>query len=196
MLGAVAEFGLRTYRVEAKGCIPGEGAEADDASYIREQSELAGGVGETTVTLHGGWFVLRRGAADGGGDPESKEAQAVACSPGDGCVGEAGAMERAEEEVAGAVAGEEAAGAVCSVGGRSEAEDDHAGLWIPESRDRAAPVLLAGVGRLLVASDPLAPLDEARAEPTGDYLLFELRERPEALFISLRLFDRSVFYAP
>jgi hypothetical protein len=60
--------------------------------------------------------------------------------------------------------------------GRSQAEDDHAGFRIPEPRDRATPVLLPGVGRLLLAGDLLAPLYEARAEPAGGYLLFELRE--------------------
>ena len=102
-------------------------------------------------------------------------------------------MECAEEEVAGAVAGEEAAGAVGPVGGGGEAEDDYAGLRVPETRNRAAPVLLAGVGGFFVAGDLLAPLDEARAAPTGGYLLLQPRERAEALPLSFRFSDGFCF---
>ena len=68
------------------------------------------------------------------------------------------------------------------MGGWSEPEDDHPSFRVPESRHGAAPVLLAGVGGLLVAGDLLAPLDKAWAAPARDDLLFELCERVEALF--------------
>jgi len=176
VLAAVGEPGLRPDRVEAQSGVPSEGAETDENPPVREQFELAGGVGETGVTFGGGRSVLRRGAADGSGDPEPREAKPIVRSSGDGCVREAGAVERAEEEIPGAVAGEVAAGAVRPVCGRSQAEDDHAGFGVPKPRDRATPVLLPGVSGLLLAGDLLAPLDEARAEPAGDYLLFEPRE--------------------
>ncbi len=86
-------------------------------------------------------------------------------------------MEGAEEEVAGAVAGKEAAGAVGPVRRWGEAEHDYAGVRVPEARYGTAPVLFVRVGGLLLASDPLAPLDEARAAPARGYLRFELRER-------------------
>jgi len=38
------------------------------------------------------------------------------------------------------------------------------------------------VSSLFVASDLLAPLDEAWTAPAGSYLLFERRERREAFF--------------
>ena len=113
---------------------------------------------------------------------------------GDGHVRKSGAVERAEEEVAGAVAGKEATGAVGSVGGWGETEDDHPGPRVPEPRDGATPVLLAGVGGLFLAGDLLAPLDETRAVPAGSYLVFQLRERVETLPLSFRFFDIS--YAP
>jgi len=67
------------------------------------------------------------------------------------------------------------------VGGWSQTEDDYPGFRVPEPRDRAAPVFLAGVSSLFVAGDLFAPLDEARKAPAAGYLLFERRERREAL---------------
>lgn len=71
MLGAVGELGLRLYLAYSQRGIPGEGTEADDGFYTGEQFELAGGVGEAGITLGGGGLVLRRGATDGGRNPES-----------------------------------------------------------------------------------------------------------------------------
>jgi hypothetical protein len=181
MLRAVGELGLWADPVEAQRGVPGEGAEADDdpgGGTGREQGELAGGVGEASVALGGDGFVPGRGAADGGGDPKPKKAQAVALAPGNRRAGEARAMERGEEEVAGAVAGEVAAGAVGAVGRRGEPEDKDLGLRVAEAGDGAAPVLLFAVGRLLLAGYPLAPLDEAWAEPAGGDLCLQLREAP------------------
>jgi hypothetical protein len=90
-------------------------------------------------------------------------------------------VERGEEEVAGAISGEVAAGAVGPVGGGGQAEDDHPGVWVPEPRYGTAPVIFGGVGGLFLAGDLFAPLDEARAAPAGDDLLFEFCE---ALFVS------------
>jgi hypothetical protein len=179
---AMGEPGFRSDSVEAQRGVPREGAEADDASRGGEQLEFAAGVGETGVALGGGRFVLGRGATDGGGDPEPEQAQTVAGVLRDGRVRKARAVERAEEEVSRTVAGEEAAGAVGSVGGWSQAEDDHPGFRVSEPRDRTAPVFLAGVSSLFVAGDLFAPLDEAWTVPAGGYLLFERRECREAFF--------------
>ena len=85
-------------------------------------------------------------------------------------------MERTEEEVTGAVAGEVAAGAVGPVGSGGQTKDYYPGFWIPEPRNRTAPVLFIGVSGLFLAGDFSAPFDEARAAPAGDYLFFERRE--------------------
>src|SRR5918994_7777674 len=74
-LDAVAELRLGPYPVDAECGVPGEGAEADD-DLRAEQLELAGRVWEAGVTFFGGWLVLRRGASDGGGDPEAPEPHA------------------------------------------------------------------------------------------------------------------------
>jgi hypothetical protein len=50
------------------------------------------------------------------------------------------------------------------------------------------------VGGPFLTGDLLAPLDETRAVPAGSYLVFQLRERVEALLLSFRFFDMS--YAP
>jgi hypothetical protein len=179
VFGAVGEPGFRPDSVEAQRGVPREGAEADNASPGGEQLELTTGVGETGVALGRSRFVLGWSTADGGGDPEPEQAQTVAGMLRDGHARKARAVERAEEEVARAVAGEETAGAVGSVGGWSQTEDDHFGFRVPKPRNRTAPVLLAGVSSLFVAGDLFSPLDESRAAPAGGYLLFE---RCEAFF--------------
>ena len=85
-------------------------------------------------------------------------------------------MERAEEEVPGAVAGEEASGTVSAVGSRREAEDHNARVRVPETGDRAAPVLFTGISSPFFAGYLLAPLYETRTTPAGGYLPFERRE--------------------
>src|SRR5918912_4393801 len=117
MLGAVDEFGLGLHVAYPQGGVPGEGTEADDGFYTGDQFELADGVGEAGVTFSGSRLVLRRGATDGGRDPESLETQTIVGPPRDRAARETGTIERPEEEVAGAIAGEVPAGTVGSVGG-------------------------------------------------------------------------------
>ena len=69
------------------------------------------------------------------------------------------------------------------MGSGSQAEDDHLGIRVTEPRDGTAPVGLPRVGGLFLTGDLFAPLNEAWAVPAGDYLLFELCERREALFM-------------
>src|SRR3712207_5052938 len=90
-LGSVAELRLRAYAVDAEGCIPSEGAETDHYPRL-EQPELTDGVGEAGVAFFWGRLVLRRGAADGGGDSGSAEAEAVFVVARDGPVRENGAV--------------------------------------------------------------------------------------------------------
>ena len=72
-LCAVGELRFGLLSKQTQGGVPGESAEAND--YLRiEQLQFAGGVRETGVTLVGGWFVLGRGASDGGRDPQPRKA--------------------------------------------------------------------------------------------------------------------------
>ena len=83
-------------------------------------------------------------------------------------VGVAGAVQRGEQPVAGAVAGEHPACAIGSMGGRRQAEHVDAGRRIAEAGSRASPVLLVAERRALLARDLLAPLHEARAAAAVD----------------------------
>jgi hypothetical protein len=57
---------------------------------------------------------------------------------------------------------------------RREPHDEDPGVRIAEARERPAPIRLIAVPRDLLASDELAPRDEARAAPALDDLALEL----------------------
>ena len=166
-LGSMRKLGLGTEPQDTQRGVPGEGAETDHYPRL-EQPKLTDGVGEAGVAFFWGRLVLRRGAADGGGDPGSAEAEAVFAVARDGSVREAGAVERGEEEVARAVAGEKAARPVRAVGSGGEAQDHQLGVRVAEAGDGTPPVGLARVGGPLISGDLLAPLDEPRATPARD----------------------------
>jgi hypothetical protein len=179
VLGAMAEARLRprdrrpARREHAQRRIPREGAEAQHEPHVFEQIELAHGERQAGVALLRGRLVRRRRAAHGGRDPGVAQREAVAGVQRRRLVGEAGTVQRGEEEVARAVAGEDPAGAVRAVGGRREAEDHHGRARIAEAGDRSAPVLLVAERGALLARDELAPRDEPRAAPAGDDLALE-----------------------
>lgn len=85
-----------------------------------------------------------------------------------GLIGEAGFVERAEEEIAGAVAGEDAASAVGTMGAGGEAEDEEAGGGVTEAGDGSAPVGFRSVGATLDDGDVGAVFSQAGALITGD----------------------------
>ena len=95
---------------------------------------------------------------------------AVVLAPRDGPVGETRAVERGEQEIAGAVAGKEASRPVRPVGGGGEPEDDDAGLGIAESGYGTSPVGLVREGSPLLPGYLLTPRYETRAAPAGDDL--------------------------
>src|SRR5260221_12415415 len=86
-------------------------------------------------------FVVGWGAADGGGDVQFFQLQAVVAIGGGRLGGESGFVEGRVHEFSGGVAGEGAAGTVGAVGSGSEAEDDDARLGISEAGDGLAPVV-------------------------------------------------------
>jgi hypothetical protein len=77
-------------------------------------------------------------------------------------------VQRAEQPVARAIAREHAPGAVAAVRRRREAEHVHACARVAEAGHGPAPVVLVAEGGPLLARDPLAPLDQARAAPAPD----------------------------
>ena len=186
-LGPVGELGFRTKLKYTQRRVPSEGAEADHDPGV-EQLELAGGVGEAGVALRRGGPILRRGAADGGRDPEPFDAEAVFAMARDGPVRQTCAVEGGEEKVARAVAGEEASGPVGAVGGGSETQDDDLRLGVAEAGYGTAPVRLARVGGPLLPGDLLAPPNEPRAAPARDDLALQ---RSKLLPLSVDLFSQA-----
>lgn len=153
--------------------IKGEAAEDEDPFQVFEEAEFAFEEGLAGADLVGVGLVVGRGAADGGGDPGVVEGEAVGTVSGGGLVGEAGFVEGAEEEVAGAVAGEDAAGAVGAVGSGGEAEDEDARGGVAEAGDGAAPIGLGLVGAALDFGDVLAVLAQAGTEVAGGDVVSE-----------------------
>ena len=89
----------------APDAVPGERPQADDDAHAPQQPQLIEPVILAGVALLWGGFFGRWGTADAGVDVAVAETQAVALVSGRGAVGEAGAVQGGELEVAGAVAG-------------------------------------------------------------------------------------------
>src|SRR6266498_3224241 len=118
-------------------------------------------------------LVVGRRALDRRGDVAVPQLQPVVAGDRGGLVGEAGAPQRGEQPVAGAVAGEDAAGAVAAVGGGRQAEDEQARGGVAEAGHRPAPVVPVPEGGALLPGDLLAPGDQARAPAALDQLPVE-----------------------
>src|SRR5262249_9372553 len=170
-LGDVAEVGEHT-----QGAVPGEPAEADDHEHAAQKRQLGFEIVEAGIAFFGKRLVGRRSAADAGGDVAVREAQAVAFVDRRRLIGEAGAVERGVEEVAGAVAGEDAAGAVAAVRRGRQADDQHARLGIAEAGDRLAPVVLSAERTALDARDLFTPRDQPRTTAATYDLLVQHAE--------------------
>lgn len=104
-------------------------------------------------------------------------------------------MERAVEELAGAVAGEHATGAVGSMGTGSEAHDQQARGRISKRRDGLTPVLPVVPGAAFSDRDGAAVLCEARAPFAGNDLAVKEKKIHNAVRIRLTDKDRY-FYNP
>lgn len=96
------------------------------------------------------------------------EDEAVVPVRGVWLVGEAGFVEGATQEIAGAVAGEDAAGAVGSMRAGGEAEDEEAGGGVAEAGDGEAPVGFRLVGAAFDDGDIRAVFAEAGALIAGN----------------------------
>ena len=153
-----------------------ERAEDDDHAQPREEFELAHEIRAALVALGRRRLVRRRRATHRRGDVHVGESQTVVAPIGRRLVREPGAMERREQEVAGAIAGEDAPGAVPAVRGRSEPDDQHAGIRVAEPGDGPAPVVVGPKGRSLLARDRFPPGDEPRTGPALDDLGGECAE--------------------
>jgi hypothetical protein len=172
----VSELWFRTHAVEPQGRVPGEGAEAEDHPRVREQFQLAGGVGEAVVAFGGCRLVLWWGAADGGGDPDSREPEPVVPALRDRLVRKSCPMEGCEEEVSGTVAGKDPARTVRAVGRRCEPEDYYLRVRVSETGYGTTPVSFVSVGGLFRVGYLFAPLDQSRAVAAGDDLTLQVGE--------------------
>lgn len=153
--------------------IEGDFAEGDDDFEAGEQVEFALEVGTAVAEFLGGGFIAGRGAVGGGGDVEVVELESVLEGDGDGLGGEAGFVEDAVEDIAGAISGEHAAGAIGTVGSGCETEDEDAGLRVAERGNGTAPIGLVAVGAALEFRDFRSMGAEAGTAAASDDFLFE-----------------------
>ena len=134
-------------------------------------------------------LVAGRGATNDRTDPDLAQLEAVVATDGGWFAGQAELVEDRVHEVAGAVAGKWPAGAVGSVGARSEAHDEDAGVGVAESGHRFGPVLLVAIGFATSLADAANVGDEAGTASAlcdglldlGDVLL-KLIENGEGMF--------------
>jgi probable phosphomutase (TIGR03848 family) len=146
----------------------GEGPKCEDDAHVFKQGKLAGKEGRARFALLWEGTVVRRGAAHRRGDEGALQAQAVSASLAYGLVGEAGASERREEEVAGAVAGEHPSRAVTTMSSWGETDDEKPCGGIAETGYGASPVGIASMCRSGTARDGFAPGNEPGARVAGD----------------------------
>ena len=111
------------------------------------------------------------------GHPSVVERQPIRGVDAQRLVGQAGAVQRREQEVAGAVAGEHPAGPVAAVRGGRQPDDHHPRPRRAPTRNRPAPVRLVGERLALDDRDLFAPLDQPRAGAAHRHLGVELRRR-------------------
>ena len=98
---------------------------------------------EAAVDFFGQRLVRRRRTTHRRRDVGIRQRQAIVDALRSGDVGEAGALERRHQEIArraDAVAGEDPAGPIGAVRGGCQAQDQDAGLGIPEAGHRPGPV--------------------------------------------------------
>ena len=117
------------------------------------QGKLPFEIGQAVADFFGQRFVGGRSAVADGGDVGAGEGEAVVTRAAGSLRGEAGFVEDAVQDVAGAIAGEHAAGAVGSVGAGREAEDENGRGGIAKRRDGTAPILPVAVGAALELRD-------------------------------------------
>jgi len=154
-------------------CHPAEG---HDDAYLREQANLPLEVRSAPPELRGGRPIPRRSAPHGGGDVGVPESESIVPRHGDRLTREARTVEGPIQPGSAAVSREDAARPIPTMGSRREPDDQHAGVRIPESGDRAAPVRPRAERSALRPGDGLAVSDEARAHAAGDDLRRQTRQ--------------------
>src|SRR5256885_1214997 len=92
--------------------------------------------------------------------------KSIAAADAGGLIGEASPVQRAEEPIAGAIAGKDAARSIAAVRGRREADDEQPRIGVAEARDRPAPVLPVAIRSAFFERDLFAPRDKPRALET------------------------------
>ena len=147
--------------------VVGDPSERQYQTQLRQRVEIIAQPRAAVGHFVAARLVAGRHAAGGGGDPQAVEPQPVGPVDTFGRAGQTGAPQRRVEKRARGVAGEHAAGAVAAVGAGREPQQQQAGGGVAEARHRAAPVALLAVAAPLLAGDPLAVLDQARAPSTA-----------------------------
>jgi hypothetical protein len=162
--------------------VPGDLTQADDDADLGECGDLGRQVRRTVANLLRRGFVAGRGATDDRTDPDLAQLEAVVAAGGGWFTGQAEFVKNRVHEVAGAVAGERTPRPVGSVGARSEAEDEDAGVGIAESGDRFRPVFLIAVRFATRLADATNVGDESRAASAICDVLLQLIEHGEGMF--------------
>jgi hypothetical protein len=160
----------------AKQRLERECPEREHHLHASQDLELASEEVPAAVPLVVGGPIVRRGAAHGGGDEGSRQLQAISVRRALRLIREAGAMECAEKEVAGSVAGEHPPRAICPVRGGSKPDDQQFGSRVAEARDGASPVPRRIAEASWVLRRRLAPDHESFARSAGGYLAGECFE--------------------
>src|SRR5262249_42119130 len=157
----------------AEDRVPGDLSERDDDAEARQRGELAGEERPAACELVGRRLVGGRRAAGGERDEDVADGEAVFAVDRRRLVGEAGAVERAEEEGAARIAGEDAAGARAAVRRRREPDERDARRRVAPARKRPRVVAPRGELAFLLLRDAGEVRDEARAGAAGEDLVGE-----------------------
>src|ERR1700728_4920414 len=152
---------------QAEVAAHGDAAEGKYGARLQD-FEIASEIRAAVRELRWQRLIRGRRASERGGHVGVDERETVFAVRGVRLIGEAGAMERFVEKIAGAVAGEHAASAVGAMGGGSEAENQQLRARVAEAGDRLAPVVPIAVGEALFGGDRFAILHQPRAFAAGD----------------------------
>jgi hypothetical protein len=131
----------------------GHCAERNRDAQASERIELFEQVWKAVSQLRRRRLVLRRRAAHRGGDQAIAKRQAVVAVDPLRLRSKAGAIERRIQKITRAIAGKGSSGAIAAVGSGREADDQNAGAWIAERRNRSAPIGALAVRAFALARD-------------------------------------------
>src|SRR5579864_3361952 len=163
-------------------CDSSQGEKGPRAKDLEFALEIRAAVGE----FGGKRFVGRRSAAERRGNICAGKSEAVFAADRARLIGEARAMERLVQKIAGAIAREHAARAIRAVGRGREAENQKPGPRIAKTRNGLAPVFTVAKSEALLTCNFFTIAHQAGTRPAGDDLAVQVRER-----VQRRLWDAA-----